>query len=346
MGVKSAMAFPCLQRGNLHVLLAVLTGDQVFNMKLIAAFAVAAATLFTSIPAAHAQSQAGREFLGQFSTTPGSDRHVGDLRTMNDRDRIAQELSGNFQPRDRRGRQLNPGLVMNGAKEAAKLNGLSCDVNEAALRGVTQENNDLWEVACKTGAGYMITSPGKSDPFDCTVLAAQAEQAKADGVTLPATATCALKANQVAAVNYAGFATSAGIGCTVDGGATLAPNTYEIGCANADGYIIEQKDGGWSKVACWRRAASTDGACKLTSAAESNAAWKTVLAGTDAASCNVEKSRQIGVDGQKRIIYEVQCAGAPGYLARVNAEAKAEMLHACADPATAGIGGGCKLNTP
>jgi len=318
----------------------------VFNMKLLTAFAVAAATLLTAIPAAHAQSEAGREFLGQFSTPGATNRHVGDLRTNNDRDRIAQELSGNYQPRDRRGRTLNPGLVMSGAKDAVKTNGLNCDVNEAALRGVTKENNDLWEVACKTGVGYMITSPGKSDPFDCTVLAAQAEQAKADGVTLPGTATCALKANQVAAVNYASYATSAGIPCTVDGGLTLGGNAYEIGCANSDGYIIEQKDGGWSKVACWRRAASTDGACKLSTAAESNAAWKTVLAGTDAASCNVEKSRQIGVDGQKRVIYEVKCASAPGYLARVNADAKAEMLHACADPATAGIGGGCKLSTP
>lgn len=316
-------------------------------MKILRLMALAALAMTAPLGAAHAQfnQKAGG---GSMPMTSGASQNMSDRASNFDADRMAAELSGAYaQVLDRRGRKLNKGQVMNAAKEAAKLNGLgSCQVTEAALRGVTNENNDLWEIACQTGPGYMITSPAKSNPFDCTVLAAQAELAKADGVILPATATCALKANQAAAVNYASHAASAGISCAVDGGLTLAPNTYEIGCANTDGYIIEQKEGGWSKVACWRRAASTDGACKLSTSAESAAAWKDVLAGTDAASCNVEKSRQIGIDGQKRLIYEVKCAGAPGYLARVNAEAKAEMLHACADPATAGIGGGCKLSTP
>lgn len=309
-------------------------------MKLYAIVAVAAVTLISGIPAAIAQTD-----RTGFSSPAGVAQQFNDRMAMADRNRTANDLTSQM-PVDRRGRKLSTGQVMNGAKSAAQAAGVPCDVAEAALRGVTQDNNDLWEVACKTGPGYMITSPGKTQPFDCTVLATQAEQAKADGVEVPAIAICLLKGNQAAAVNYASYATSAGIPCTVDGGVTMAANTYEIGCANSDGYIIEQKDNAWSKVACWRRAASTDGACKLSTAAESNAAWKDVLAGTDAASCNVEKSRQIGVDGQKRIIYEVKCSGAPGYLARVNASAKAEMLHACADPATAGIGGGCTLTKP
>lgn len=315
-------------------------------MKVLKYIALAALALTAPMGAAHAQfnQKAGG---GPMPMTSGAGQNMGDRASNYDANRMESELSGLYASvLDRRGRKLNNGQVMNGAKAAATAAGLSCNVTEAALRGVTPENNDLWEVACQSGPGYMITSPGKSTPYDCTVLAAQAEQAKADGVALPATATCTLKGNKSTAVNYASLATSAGIPCTVDGGLTLGVNAYEIGCANSDGYIIEQKDNAWSKVACWRRAASTDGACKLSTAAESNAAWKTVLAGTDAASCNVEKSRQIGIDGQKRIIYEVKCSGAPGYLARVNADAKAEMLHACADPATAGIGGGCKLNTP
>lgn len=315
-------------------------------MKLLRLCAIAAALTVAPSGVAHAQfnQKAGGYPMPM---TSGASQNGGDRASNFDTDRMESELTGAYaQVLDRRGRKLNSGQIMNAAKAAAAANGLSCTVTEAALRGVTNENNDLWEVACQSGPGYMITSPSKSTPYDCTVLAAQAVQAKADGVTLPATATCALKANQAAAVNYASFATAAGIRCTVDGGVTLAPNTYEIGCANADGYIIEQKDGGWSKLNCWRRAASTDGACTLSTPAEVNAAWKNILAGTDAASCNVEKSRQIGIDGQKRIIYEVKCAGAPGYLARVNGDARAEVLHACADPATAGIGGGCKLSTP
>lgn len=310
-------------------------------MKLFAIAAVAAATLISVLPDAHAQRSRG-DTTG-FSSPAGVGLQHGDIRANIDRDRLANELAGNFQARDRRGRLLNPGQVMNAAKAAATANGLSCNVTEAALRGVTPENNDLWEVACQSGPGYMVTSPGKSQPFDCTVLASQAEQAKADGVEVPAVAVCVLKGNQITTAAYASYATAAGVSCTVDGGVPLGPNAYEIGCANADGYVIERKDNAWTKAPCWRMAASTDGSCKLSTAAESNAVWKDILAGTDAASCNVEKTRQIGVDGQKLVIYEVQCSGNIGYLARVNASAKAEKLHACSDPATAGIGGGCQL---
>ena len=313
-------------------------------MKLLALAAVATATLLSIVPAADAQRTRG-DTTG-FSTPAGVGRQAGDIRTNVDRDRLANELSGNFEVRDRRDRLLNPGQVMNAAKAAVTTNGLSCNVTEAALRGVTQDNNDLWEVACQSGPGYMITSPGKSAPFDCTVLASQAAQAKADGVEVPAIAQCILKANQTTTATYAGYATAAGVPCTVDAGLPLGPNAYEIGCANADGYVIERKDTAWTKAPCWRMAASTDGSCKLSTLAESNAAWKDILAGTDAASCGVEKTRQVGVDSQKLVIYEVKCAGNTGYLARVNATAKAEKLHACSDPATAGIGGGCQLTKP
>mgnify|MGYP003408599509 CR=1 FL=1 len=114
-----------------------------------------------------------------------------------DTDRMSSELSGAYaQVLDRRGRKLNSGQVMNGAKSAASASGLSCKVTEAKLRGVTNDNNDLWEVACETGPGYVITSPGKSAPVDCSVVATQIAQMKADGLTPPPGSACSLKGNQ------------------------------------------------------------------------------------------------------------------------------------------------------
>lgn len=315
-------------------------------MKLLRLIAVAAVTLTAPLSVAHAQfnQKAGG---GAMPMTPGAGQNVGDRASNYDTNRMESELSGAYaQILDRRGRKLNSGQVMNAAKAAATANGLSCNVTEAALRGVTPDNNDLWEVACQTGPGYMITSPGKTQPYDCMVLASNAAQAKAEGVELPAVATCALKTNANFTPIYAGYATAAGVPCSVDGGSILGVNAYEISCTNTDGYVLQRKDNAWTKVECWRMAASTDGSCKLSTAAESNAAWKDILAGTDAASCGVEKTRQVGVDSQKLVIYEVKCAGNTGYLARVNATAKAEKLHACSDPATAGIGGGCQLTKP
>lgn len=158
-------------------------------------FIVVAATIFGTASVAHAQTRRG-DSTG-FSSPSGVGLQHGDVRANVDRDRIANELSGNFEVRDRRGRLLNPGQILNGAKSAASASGLSaCKVTEASLRGVTDDNNDLWEVACETGPGYVITSPGKSAPVDCSVVATQIAQMKADGLTPPPGSACGLKGNQ------------------------------------------------------------------------------------------------------------------------------------------------------
>lgn len=312
-------------------------------MKLFAVVAVAAATLISVIPTADAQTK--REDLTGYVPPAGIAAQMGDLHTNMDRDRIANELSGNFAVRDRRGRLLNPGQIMAGAKSAAQGAGLSCQVKEAGLIGVTEDNNDLFEVACQTGTGYIVSGPKPTQLFDCMTLATQAEQMKADGHTPPANATCRLKGNQNAVAIVAGYAKEASVPCEVDAGILLGGSAYEVGCVNADGYIIERdgSNGAWTKAPCWKMAASNDGACRYSTAAESNSAWTEILSGTEAASCKVEKARQVGIDSQKLIVYEVKCSSTPGYLARVNAAGKAERVHACADPATAGIAGGCTL---
>lgn len=133
--------------------------------------------------------------MGQ-SGTAGSAQQQMDRASGMDRDRMAGELSGAYEVRDRRGRTLSAGQVTQGAKAAVTTNGLTCDVIESALRGVTNSRNDLWEVACAGGTGFMIASPKKEEIYDCSALAAQAKQAEAAGQQVPAIAVCVLKANQ------------------------------------------------------------------------------------------------------------------------------------------------------
>ncbi len=158
-------------------------------MKILGVLAIAT-IIAASASAAYAQPTGG----GQIAT-PGALQQQMDRMAIMDRDRVADDLS-NMAVMDRRGRKLNPGQVLNAAKSAASASGLSCKVTEAMLHGVTHENNDLWEVACEAGPGYIITSPGKTQPIDCSVIAAQAAQMKADGLTPPPGSTCSLKGNQ------------------------------------------------------------------------------------------------------------------------------------------------------
>ncbi len=294
---------------------------------------LAAAAIFVIASASAAQAQ-----------TPGSRQQDRDRMALIDSDRVNNELSDGIQPRDRRGRLLNPGQILAAAKSAAAAANLPCQVTEAALLGVTGNNDDLFEVACQTGPGYLITAPGLTQPFDCLVLADQAERMKADGLQPPPRSTCKLKGNQNGVAVIAGYAREAGVPCQVDAGAALGNDAYEAGCANADGFVIERKaDGAWGKTPCWRLAAVQGLGCRYSTAAESNSAWTDILAGTEASVCSVEKTRQIGVDSSQLAVFEVKCSGAPGYLARVNAASKAERVHACSDPATAAIAGGCVL---
>jgi hypothetical protein len=278
--------------------------------------------------------------------TPGAMQQQRDRMATMDRDRVGNDLSS-MMPTDRRGRKLNPSQVLTAAKAGAKTAGISCEVVEGALLGVTNDRNDLFEVACKNGPGYIFTSPGKTEPLNCLILAAQAERMKADGNEPPPNATCGLKGNQNTTAIFAGYAREAGVPCQVDAGVVLGVNAYEIGCTNADGYIIERKEGGaWTKAPCWRMAASNDAACRLSTAAESNSAWTEILAGTDASACTAEKARQVGVDSEGLLVYEVKCSGGAGFMTRVNETGKAVRVHACSDPATASIAGGCMLTKP
>ena len=139
--------------------------------------------------------------------------------------------------------------------------------------------------------------------------------------------------------------TTAGVDCTVDQGSAIGKNTdgdiiYEIGCADRDGYWIEQKADGWATTPCWDLAIQGV-SCRYSTAAETKGAWGSVLAGTAAAACDVQQARRVGRDAEGLTVYEVKCGAGDGYFARIGAAFTAQRVHTCAEAAN--IGGGCTL---
>jgi len=249
------------------------------------------------------------------------------------------------------------------AQAAATAAGLSCQVTEATYLGLsTLAEANLYEAACATGPGYLITASTPPQTIDCVLVAselakpastppAEAPEPQRRGRRAAATAptpevkpvACALSANQDILGFQAAYAHEAGISCQVDQAAPLgATNSgaivYEIGCAGADGYQINKEGTVWNKTECLKLT-SGNGKCQFTTTAEQSATIQALLVGTDADDCTVEQARYMGGNANGQF-YEAKCGGGVGYILRVK-EAKTEQIYPCATASQ--IGGGCTL---
>lgn len=181
---------------------------------------------------------------------------------------------------------------------------------------------------------------------DCVLLSAAAETSRANDPAADVGPQCVMPANLDSKRFITEYAASAGVTCTVDDGAVVGRAVdggivYEIGCAGSDGYHIKNANGTWTKDECLQ-VITQNGACRFTTAAEQAATVKSWLAGTDAATCDVEQTRLMGQNANGRF-YEVKCTAADGYIARVNAERVVQQVYPCATSQQ--IGGGCTLTT-
>lgn len=236
-----------------------------------------------------------------------------------------------------------PEANMAAAQASATAAGLSCQVTEATLLGNTPEGPALYEAACATGPGYLITASTPPQTIDCIIVAAAAaRQAAADPTAAPAL-TCKLAANQDTLGAMAGFAREAGIPCQVDAGKPIGEaagkTVYEIGCVGVDGYRLQQNTAGaWEGTECLI-VVSAGSSCEFTTPAEQYASVKTRLAGTDGAGCVVDGARYMGGNANG-VFYEAKCSGAEGYILRVKDNAT-QQIYPCA--VAQPIGGGCTL---
>jgi hypothetical protein len=223
--------------------------------------------------------------------------------------------------------------------------GVDCQVAEATLLGVTAERHSTYEAVCTGGPGYFVVGSTPPQTFNCVELAGQAETSRLRDPAADVGQQCTLPANLDPLPLLSTYAREAGIDCTVDQASAVGKNAagdliYEIGCADRDGYWLEKAAGDWKKTPCWELALR-EAACRYSTNAESLGAWKTILAGTDAAACDVQAARRAGRDAEGLIVYEVKCGAGDGYLARVGEALTAQRVHPCAEAAH--IGGGCAL---
>ena len=283
-----------------------------------------------------------------------SDRASGNVR--GDRVLPGRMSDGARDRRDRRNRDRNqdqagaaPAATPEENKAAAQAlltaAGVGCQVSEATLLGVTAEQHSTYEAICAEGPGYLAVNSTPPQTFNCLELAGQAETSRLRDPTADVGQQCTLPVNLNPVPVLSTYARSAGIDCTVDQGAAIGKSTagniiYEIGCADRDGYWLENAEGAWKATPCWDLALEQE-ACRYSTAAETLGAWKTILAGTDAADCDVQQARRVGRDAQGLTVYEVKCGAGGGYFARIGTTFTAQRVHNCIEAAT--IAGGCTL---
>ena len=243
---------------------------------------------------------------------------------------------------------MAPEAVLAEAQAQATAAGTGCEVTQANLLGQTTEGSNLFEVTCSTGPGYLLAASTPPIVSDCVLLASSAATARAADPAADVGPQCSIPANLDTKGFIKGYAPLAGVTCAVDDGAVRGRSSdggivYEIGCAGTDGYHITNLNGTWTKNECLK-VVSQNGTCSLTTPEEQAATVKSWLGATEASACNVERARLMGRN-ERGYFFEFTCAGADGYIARVDAEYSVQQLVACSTPQARVIGTGCTLAT-
>jgi hypothetical protein len=312
------------------------------SMLIVCAGAVAAVSL-SAAPVA-AQSSTSQN-SGQNEQSDRASGRVSGERVLPGR--VGGQEEDNNRRRNRRGQQQQQGPTPEQNRDAAQAianaAGAECQVTEASLLGQRGEGELIFEAACATGPGYILSGTTPPAKNDCVGLAGAAYLAREADPAADAGLQCTLPANQNAMAVIGGYAQQAGVTCQIDQALAFQVNKYEVGCAGQDGYWIEKQAAGWIAVPCWDLTLDNN-RCRFTTPEESLSAWPQVLAGSDAAACAVEQVRKIGIDGEQRGVYELKCTGADGWIVRVDAAGATKLVHACSDPMTVAIQRGCQLS--
>ncbi len=259
----------------------------------------------------------------------------------------ASRTNASRTPRPARQRPVappTPEQIKMAAQAQAVTSGLTCQVSEAVLLGVTAEQVPMYEAACTTGPGYILVGSTPPQAVDCVILAGQADIDRAKDPAAVIGTQCTLPGNADVVRVISAYAGEAGINCTVDQGASIGKSTggniiYEVGCAGVDGFWLEKQPTGWLKTECIK-VITQSATCKFTTPAEHAASVKAMLVGSAAGSCDVTEARYMGAN-TNGAFYEAKCGEAGGYIARFNTEMAVQEIYPCADAAR--IGGGCKL---
>ncbi|MGV8929721.1 MAG: hypothetical protein ACOH1E_08205 [Brevundimonas sp.] len=265
-------------------------------------------------------------------------------------DRAARsERPGRTQANRQRARSRQPVATPEEIKAAAQAvavaAGISCQVTEATNPGVDADDQKIYEAACSEGPGYILLAATPPQTFNCLELAGTAVTTRRRDPAADVGQQCVMPVNQNGLAVIGGWARAAGVACTIDEAVAIGKSNagnlvYEIGCAGADGYWLEQVDTGWQIKDCLQMA-SSGGECFFTTAQEQADGFEPKLADTDAAACDVAQVALMGSNANGRF-YEAKCvADGEGYIVRLDTEGVTQQVYPCATAQH--IGGGCKL---
>lgn len=282
----------------------------------------------------------------------GGSAQPGDERVRAERvmpGRIGGDRNDRQQQRQQRQKApapVDPAVIKAEVEAIFAAGSTPCQVTEAKMLGVSAEQVKIYEAACAGAPGYILVASTPPQIVDCVILDSQAQAARATNTEAPTGPTCALPANQDIQGFLKAYATQAAVPCTVDeakvrGQSGNGAVVYEIGCVGVDGYWIEKSATGWDKTECLQ-VVSQSGSCQFTTPVEQAASVKSWLTGSDAAACDVQQVRLMGQNANGRFV-EMTCAGAEGFIVRLNTERAVQQAYPCATAQQ--IGGGCKLTT-
>lgn len=212
-------------------------------------------------------------------------------------------------------------------------------------RGQAPASSRAYEAVCATGPGYILIASTPPQTSDCTLLLGQAEILRRTDPAADVGTQCVIPQNLDTLRVLTGYATEAGVACTVDQGASIGRTTggnviYEIGCNGEDGLWLEREPNGWKKTAC-AIVITQNAQCRFSTVAEQAATLKTRMAGNaEAAACDVTEGRYMGANANGSF-YEAKCSAGNGMIVRFDPAFAVQQVYAC--EVAHRIGGGCTL---
>jgi hypothetical protein len=231
-----------------------------------------------------------------------------------------------------------------GMKEApavAKTAGVTCDVSDAYYIGASnakEGKQNVYEVACKQGLGYILLSSGSTaKAYDCLATANQP------------TLTCRLPGNANPADGLKPLVAQTGTACTptkaryVGSNATTA--IYEVACQEGSGYLLQTNAVGAPATApaltpCAATMGQANMECTLTSK-DQVMAYINGLVAKSGKQCQVSGVRYIGADKTSGdSFYEVGCGSAAGFVLDTDKTGGLKQAIGCAQAQALG---GCTM---
>ncbi len=292
-------------------------------LKLFVATSVACMTLAGGAAAQQTTNQPSRAEQQQTTSVMPGRISDGNQRSAQDRRRS-----------DRRQQQAATPTPEQVAAEVTPLVAVAapnCQMTESALLGAREDGTKLFEVACATGPGYVIEAvAGAPKANDCVLQWSFGEIQREADPAADVGLQCSLPGNQNPVQVIAAYGAEAGLNCQVDKALATAVDTYEIGCAERDGWRLERTSGAWEATPCWELALTSNITCRFSTEDDARAEWPKLVVGTDAAACQIEGVAWMGDNPDRGSFYELKCASGEGVIVRFK-DGAGQQTYSCID---------------